>query len=95
MALPTTFCYDLAKAKFLGKLLNVAASGDTLKVMLLTNSYTPAPATDSVYSGISANEVSGTGYTAGGATVAGQAVTTTAANSWGVTRAANTAYTLG
>src|SRR5579872_5252486 len=70
-------------------------ASDTLKMMLLTSSYTPALDTDAQYSDISANEVTGTGYTAGGATLSGQAVTLTAANSWGVSRAANTAYTVG
>lgn len=41
---------------------------DTLKVMLCTSSYTPAQNTHQYKSDIT-NEVSGTGYTAGGATL--------------------------
>lgn len=41
--------------------------GDTLKIALFTSSYTP-DATDIVFADLS-NEVSGTGYTAGGATL--------------------------
>lgn len=42
--------------------------GDTLKIALFTSSYTP-DATDIVFADLS-SEVSGTGYTAGGATLA-------------------------
>lgn len=69
--------------------------GDSLKFMLLTSSYTPSLAVDAVYSDISANEISGTGYTATGQAVSGNTSTLTAANSWGTSRAASTAYTLG
>lgn len=47
----------------------ISWTADTIKVALLTSSYTPNQATDHVWSDISANEVSGTGYTAGGATL--------------------------
>lgn len=43
---------------------------DTIKVMLVTNSYTPSQAHDFI-NDANANEVSGTNYTAGGATIAG------------------------
>lgn len=49
---------------------------DTLKVMLVTSSYTPSAA-HAKRSDIT-NEVSGTGYTAGGATLAGKTVTNVA-----------------
>lgn len=94
MAVPTTFVFDKAKAAFLRKQLNIDTGGDTLKAILLTASYVPAPATHDVYADVSANEVAGAGYTAGGATVAGQAVTITAANSW-TPWAAATAYAVG
>lgn len=44
-------------------------TSDTIKVALLTSSYTPAQGTDHVWSDISANEVVGAGYTTGGATL--------------------------
>ena len=51
--------------------------GHTFKVALFTSSYTPAAATDALLADIVANEVAGTGYTAGGATLT--SVTTTLA----------------
>ena len=47
---------------------------DTIKVALLDNSHS-FTATDNLWTDVSANEVSGTGYTAGGATLASSAVT--------------------
>lgn len=43
---------------------------DTIKVMIVTNSYTPSQAHDFI-DDANANQVSGTNYTAGGATIAG------------------------
>ncbi len=48
--------------------------GDTIKVMLLANTYTPDKA-DNVLADVSAHEISGSGYTAGGATLANKSVT--------------------
>lgn len=48
---------------------------DTIKVMLLTNAHTTNIDTQEFIDDVSANEVSGTGYTAGGATLAGKATT--------------------
>lgn len=47
---------------------------DTIKVMLVSSAYTPAPTTDSFINDVNANEVSGTNYTAGGETIAGISV---------------------
>lgn len=49
-----------------GSAVNYTA--DTIKVALVTSSYTPS-ATDTFFSTPAANEVSGTNYTAGGATI--------------------------
>ena len=49
--------------------------GDTLKVMLCTSTYTPNQATHAFKSDVT-NEVTGTGYTAGGATLASVTLTT-------------------
>lgn len=47
-------------------------SSDTYVMILVTNSYTPAPNTDTHYSDVSANEVStGSGYTVGGVALSG------------------------
>jgi septal ring-binding cell division protein DamX len=49
-------------------------SGDTIKVMLVTSGYTPNVDTHDYRDDVT-NEVSGTGYTAGGATLANKTVT--------------------
>ena len=54
----------------LGNELHDLNGTDTIKCALLTSSYTPNTATDVTFSVIDANEISSTGYTAGGATVA-------------------------
>lgn len=48
---------------------------DTLKLMLLTSSHTTDIDTQEFIDDVSANEVSGTGYTAGGETLSGKSVT--------------------
>lgn len=65
------------KANLCNKEVDLEA--DVIKVMLLTSSYTP-DADHNVIGDVSANEVSGAGYTAGGATLAGKAVTEDDAN---------------
>jgi len=67
---------------------------DTLKVMLSTSAYTLNLDTHEVKADVT-NEVSGTGYTAGGVTIATKTITVTAANSWSPTWAATTAYVAG
>lgn len=51
---------------------------DTIKVALVTSSYTPAQDTHDYWDDVVANEVSGTGYTAGGATLGSKTVGYTA-----------------
>lgn len=64
---------------------------DTIKCMLCTSSYTPNLATD-IYKSSITNEITGTGYTAGGATLGSATITNTVANSWATTAATSTAY---
>ena len=52
---------------------------DTIKVALITSAVAPNLDTHTHWSDLSANEVSGTGYTAGGETLAGKTVTRSAA----------------
>ncbi len=52
---------------------------DTLKCALMDNTYTPNQDTDETWAGISGDEVSGTGYSAGGATLASVTLTYTGA----------------
>lgn len=73
---------------------------DTIKAMLLS-SYTVGSTQDTaqflsdVVTGGVGVETTGSGYTAGGATLASKTVTYTAANSWSVQRANSTAYAVG
>lgn len=48
---------------------------DTIKVALVTSSYTPNQDTHDYFDDVVANEASGTGYTAGGATLGSKTVT--------------------
>jgi hypothetical protein len=48
---------------------------DTIHVALVTSSYTPNQDSHDFFDDVEANEVSGTGYTAGGAALANKAVT--------------------
>ena len=56
--------------KFLDYLADADISDDTFKVALVTSSYTPDKDTHEHFDDVT-NEVSGTGYTAGGETVTG------------------------
>lgn len=89
--------------KALANLLGGEASGDTfavdflsdtIKCALATSSYSPNLDTHEVFSDVT-NEVSGTGYTAGGATLGTKTIVYTAANSWGTPWAASTGYVIG
>lgn len=94
----TVFAYGKAQTSLWSGLINF--SSDTIKVMLLS-SYTvgstqdTAPYLNDVVTGGVGVETTGSGYSAGGATLASKTVTYTAANSWGTSRANSTAYTVG
>lgn len=62
---------------FLLKALNkeIDWDSDTIKVALLSNAYTPNQDTHDYYDDVSANEVSGAGYTTGGITLASKSIT--------------------
>jgi hypothetical protein len=62
---------------FLVKALNKEVDFDTdvIKIALLSSSYTPNQDSHDYWDDVSANEVSGTGYTAGGATLSSKTVT--------------------
>ena len=63
--------------QFLAKALNkeVDFDSDTIKVALLTSSYTPDQDAHDYFNDVSSYEVTGTGYTTGGATLASKTVT--------------------
>lgn len=67
---------------FLMKALNkeVDWDSDTIKVALVSAAYTPNQDSHDYWDDVAANEVTGTGYTAGGATLAGKTVTYDSAN---------------
>jgi len=59
---------------------NFNLSTDNYNIILVTNSYTPAPNTDTLYSAVSANELTTSGgYTVGGVTLASVTDTLTTA----------------
>lgn len=64
--------YNRYKANLLNGEVDMEA--DTLKLALLNNSHS-FTATDNTWADISSNEISGTGYTAGGQALASKAVT--------------------
>lgn len=69
----TTKTYGSLIAKAFNK--EVDFDSDTIKVALLSSSYTPNQDTHDYWDDVSAYEVSGSGYTAGGATLANKSVT--------------------
>jgi len=72
----TAFWYGLGLSACLNKLVDFDT--DTIKVSLHTSTYVPAQDTHDYWDDAT-NEVTGTGYTAGGATLAGASITYTAA----------------
>lgn len=70
-------------------------AGDSIKMALLASSYTPNLSGHVHWSDVSASEITGTGYTAGGVALASKTHTVTAANSWSTAWAASTAYVQG
>jgi len=71
----TTKTYGSVIAKAFNK--EIDFDTDTIKVALVTSSYTPNQDTHDYFDDVSSNEVSGTGYTAGGNTLANKSVTYT------------------
>lgn len=74
---------------------NIKWPSDTLKMLLLSSSYTPNLTSHIHYSDVSADEITGTGYTAGGAALSTVTHVVTGASSWSVTWTASTAYSVG
>ena len=65
---------------------------DTIKVALLTSSYTPDQDAHDYFNDVSSAEVTGTGYTAGGATLASKTATYDSANNVVILDAADTTW---
>lgn len=66
--------YNKFKTALMEGLYDLGNAGDTIKVALVTSAYTPNIDTHDFFDDIT-NEVTGSGYSAGGATLAGQTVT--------------------
>lgn len=79
--------FDSARTK-----VNLNSGGDTIKVALVTSSYTPDLDTHDFFNDVT-NEVSGTGYTAGGATLGSQTLTLDTTNDRLVFDGADTTWT--
>lgn len=73
--------FDSYKQSMLNGTNTVDLDGDTLKVMLVTSAFTPATTTQDFIDDISANEVSGDNYTAGGDVLGSPDVSTAAGTS--------------
>lgn len=71
---------------------SIDLDSDTIKVALVTSSYTPDKDAHDFFDDVT-NEVTGTGYTAGGATLANKTVTQDNTNDRGVFDADNTSWT--
>lgn len=93
------FMYGKAYANLLGgevagDTFGVDYLSDTIKAMLTTSAYSENLDSHETKSDVT-NEITGTGYTAGGVTLSSKTVVYTAANSWGVAAATSTAYAVG
>lgn len=82
--------YDVGKKKLWDGSIDL--DSDTIKVALTISSYTPNQGTHDFFDDIT-NEVSGTGYTAGGATLGSKTVTADTTNHRAVFDAADTSWT--
>lgn len=86
-----TVIFNAFKARLIGS-APINFSSDTIKVALTTSSYTPDQDSHDFFDDIT-NEVSGTGYTAGGATLANKATTQDNTDNEGVFDADDTTWT--
>ena len=82
--------YNAYKARQLG-LGTLIEDGDTIKVALVTSSYTPDVDAHDFFDDIT-NEVTGTGYTAGGATLSGVTVSQDNTDNEGMLDATDTSW---
>lgn len=79
----TSTLYNSFKTKLIDSSTKINFASDTIKVALVTSSYTPDIDTHDFWDDVSANEASGTGYTAGGQTIANPVVSTDTTNDKG------------
>lgn len=86
----TTTIYRNLMARLFAAGINFPS--DTINGALVTSTYVPNADTDQFWSTPVTNETTGAGYTANGVTLGSKTSTYTAANSWGTSWAATTAY---
>ncbi|WP_206315344.1 hypothetical protein [Streptomyces sp. C1-2] len=79
-----------ALGKVLGKQIDLV--NDTIKVALVTGSYSPNVDTHDEWADVSANEASGTGYTAGGVALSSKTLTYDSTNNYWTFDAADIAW---
>jgi hypothetical protein len=78
----SSFWYAYALAKAFGSTQSAGTPAfdwlsDTIKVALLSSAYTPSQDTHTFFSDVDSREITGSGYTAGGATLSGKTLTET------------------
>lgn len=85
---------DVIYNSYKGKVLGAAIDHDTdtIKVALVTSSYTPDQDTHDFFDDVT-NEVTGTGYTAGGATIGSPTITVDTTDNEGVFDGADVTWT--
>jgi len=87
------YWYRQTPAKLMNKEADI--NSDSLKMTLHNSSYTPNRDTHAYVSDLTNELATAGGYTAGGSTLTGAAITTVVANSWATARANSTAYAVG
>lgn len=86
-----SFIYNEYTEKLFDSSTKIDWPANTIKVALTTSSYTPNQDTHDFFDDIT-NEVTGTGYTAGGATLGTKTVTVDTTNNWVTIDAADTSW---
>lgn len=87
-----TQVYNSFKLKLIDNSTKIDLSSDTIKIALVTSTYVPSADNHDFFNDIT-NEVSGAGYTAGGATLASKTVTQDNTNDKAVFDAADVTWT--
>lgn len=86
-----SFIFNEYKEKLFDSSTKINWSGDTIKVALTTSSYVPDQDSHDFFNDVT-NEVTGTGYTAGGATLGSVTITVDTTNDWVTIDAADTSW---
>lgn len=90
----TSVVYNNFKLKLIDSSTKINFASDTIKAALVTSSYTPDIDTNDFWDDVSTNEASGTGYTAGGATLANPSVAINTTGDYAKFDANDTSWTI-